>query len=111
MNRFVTTAPVLVVVLVQTPPLVPRLAGYWKDKPYYLLDIGMAAEHFCLQAAELGLGTCILGWFDEDGVRRLLNLPRTQRIPLVITLGYPSDPTIRPKQRKPASEVWRWNVR
>jgi nitroreductase len=111
MNRFVTTAPVLVAVLTQTPPLVPRLAGYWKGKPYYLLDIGMAAEHFCLQAAELGLGTCILGWFDEDGVRRILSLPRSQRIPLVITLGYPSDATVRPKQRRAAGEVWSWNVR
>ena len=34
--------------------------------------IGMAVENFCLQATEEGLGTCILGWFDEKGVQRLL---------------------------------------
>ena len=32
------------------------------------MDIGVTAEHFCLQAAELGLGSCMIGWFDEpDG--------------------------------------------
>ena len=40
-----------------------------------LIDIGIAAEHFCLQAAEEGLGTCMLGWFNEKSVKKLINVP------------------------------------
>ena len=36
-----------------------------RKKEFNLIDLGIAAEHFSLQAAEEGLGTCILGWFDE----------------------------------------------
>lgn len=108
MNRFVDQAPVLIAVVAETPPLVPRLAGHWKGKPYWLMDIGMAVEHFCLQAASEGLGTCILGWFDEAGVKRVLGVPRARRIPLAITLGYPRGEP-RGKARKEPAAVWGWN--
>lgn len=109
MNRFAGQAPVLIAVVAETPPLVPRLAGHWKGKPYWLMDIGMAVEHFCLQAASEGLGTCIMGWFDEAGVRRVLDVPKSRRVPLAITLGYPADTAARGKSRKAASGVWGWN--
>lgn len=73
-----------------------------------MLDLGMAVEHFCLQAAELGLGTCIMGWFDEKRIAALLNVPRGKRIPLIISLGYPDTPT-RNKVRKPMDEMSSWN--
>jgi len=72
-----------------------------KDKEYTLIDIGIAAEHFCLQAAELGLGTCMVGWFDEKKVRQLLGIPKNKRIPLLIAIGYPDDAP-REKARKSA---------
>ncbi|MBP1729115.1 MAG: putative nitroreductase [Deltaproteobacteria bacterium] len=100
MNRFAPTAPVLVAVVAENPTLLPRLGGMIKDKPYYLLDIGMAVEHFCLQAADEGLGSCIIGWFNEAGVKRLLGIPKGKRVPLVIALGYPADPATRPKTRR-----------
>jgi len=100
MNRFAPTAPVLVAVVAEAPSLIPRLGGMIKDKPYHLMDIGMAVEHFCLQAADEGLGTCIIGWFDEPLVKRLLGIPKSKRVPLVIAAGYPADPAIRPKVRK-----------
>jgi len=73
------------------------------------MDIGMAVENFCLQATEEGLGSCILGWFDEKGVKQLLGIPKDKRVPLVITLGYASDQTARPKVRKPVEQVWSYN--
>jgi len=109
MNRFVASAPVLVAVVAETPSLVPRLAGSLKDKPYYLMDIGMAVENLCLQATDEELGSCILGWFDEQGVKRLLGVPRGKRVPLVICLGYPLDPSTRPKVRKGKEETWSYN--
>lgn len=109
MNRFAGSAPVLVVVVAETPNLIPRLAGEWKGKPYYLMDIGMAVEHFCLQAADAGLGSCILGWFNEQGVKRLLGIPRGKRVPLVITLGHPLEPGARPKNRKELAAIRSYN--
>lgn len=110
MNHFVDSAPVLVAVVAQTPALIPRLAGHVKDKPYYLMDVGMAAEHFCLQAAEEGLGTCIIGWFNEKGVKRLLGIPAGRRIPLIIALGHSADTTTRTKVRKNLDGIRSYNA-
>lgn len=108
-NRFALTASVLVAVVAERPSLLPRIGGIVKDKPYYLMDIGMAVENFCLQATEEGLGTCLLGWFDEKGVQRLLGIPRSKRVPLVITLGYPESPAVRRKVRKGLDEIMAYN--
>jgi nitroreductase len=109
MNRFALSAPVLVAVVAERPALLPRLGGLIKDKPYYLMDIGMAVENFCLQAADEGLGSCIIGWFDEPRLREILGIPKRKRVPLVIALGYPEDPTVRPKVRKSRDEAWAYN--
>lgn len=107
MNRFAAEAPVIVAVVLEKMNLTARIGSVIKDKEYSLLDMGIAVEHFCLQAAELGLGTCILGWFDEKKVKRLLGVER-RRIPLLITLGYPAGAN-RPKSRKTLEEMSCWN--
>lgn len=107
MNRFATEAPVIVAVVLEKMNLTARIGSVIKDKEYSLLDVGIAVEHFCLQAAELGLGTCILGWFDEKKVKKLLGVDH-RRIPLLITLGYPAGVT-RPKSRKTLEEMSSWN--
>jgi len=89
LNQFVKEAPVIVAIVAEKPNLSSGLGGMIKKKPYYLMDIGMAAEHFCLQAAEEGLGTCMLGWFNERAVKEFLSVPKGRSIPLLITLGYP----------------------
>jgi nitroreductase len=89
LNRFVEGAPVIVAVVAEKPVFSAQIGGLIKKKPYYLMDIGMAAEHFCLQAAEEGLGTCMLGWFNEKAVKKYLSVPSERNIPLLITLGYP----------------------
>lgn len=89
LNRFAKSAPVIVAIVAEKPVLSAQIGGLIKRKPYYLMDIGMAAEHFCLQAAEEGLGTCMLGWFNEKAVKKYLSVPSDRSIPLLITLGYP----------------------
>jgi nitroreductase len=89
LNQFVKGASVIVALVAEKPNLSARIGGMIKKKPYYLIDIGMAAEHFCLQAAEEGLGTCMLGWFNEKTVKEYLSVPAKKSIPLLITLGYP----------------------
>jgi nitroreductase len=109
MNRFAPSAPVLVAVVAEKPTLLPLLGGLVKDKPFHLMDIGMAVEHFCLQAADDGLGSCIIGWFNEAGVKKLLGVPKGKRVPLVIALGHPAKPETRPKVRRQPDEIRRFN--
>lgn len=109
-NRFALEAPVLVAVVAEKPTLTAQVGGFLKNKPFSCIDIGIAAEHFCLQAAAEGLGTCMIGWFNERGVQRLLGIPRRRRIPLMITLGYPVSGHIRIKVRKSGSEILSFNA-
>ena len=73
------------------------------------MDIGISAEHFCLQAADLGLGTCMLGWFNENKVKRRLKIPANKRIELVIALGYSMDDSVPDKKRKPKDQMLSYN--
>jgi nitroreductase len=107
-NRFVAQAPVIVAIVMKKPPLLTQIGGRIRNKDFYLIDTGIAAEHFCLQAAEEGLGTCMLGWFNEKNVQRLLNIPKNRRIGLLITLGY-SESRLREKTRKPINDILKYN--
>ena len=109
-NRFVDQAPVLIVISIEKSPFVPTIGGRIKNKEYPLIDIGIASEHFCLQAEEEGLGTCMLGWFNEKAVQKLLNIPKNRRIALLISVGYaPEDYKMRRKIRKEFSKVVSYN--
>ena len=108
MNGFAAGVPVIVAVVLEKMNFTAKVGSMLKNKDYCMLDVGIAVEHFCLQAAEEGLGTCILGWFDEKKVARLLGIPKGKRIPLLITLGHP-DCDIRKKIRKPMEGISSWN--
>jgi nitroreductase len=105
MNRFALQAPVLILIVSQKPKLSAQVGGIIKNRPYYLIDIGIAAEHICLQAVEEGLGTCIMGWFNENKLQKLLQIPAYHRIDLVICMGYPKSDQIRPKIRKEIDQI------
>ncbi|MFH0894668.1 MAG: nitroreductase family protein [Bacteroidota bacterium] len=109
-NKFAVQAPVMVAIIAEKPNTLSQIGGRVKDKDFYLMDIGIAAEHFCLQAAELGLGTCMLGWFSEKELQKMLSLPRNKRVALLITLGYPAaDDKLREKKRKSKNEMSKYN--
>jgi len=108
LNHFSRQAPVHVVIVQERPKLISTIGGAIKDKEYPLMDVGIAAEHFCLQATNEGLGTCLLGWFDETKVKSLLDIPRNKRPLLIITVGYSNQPN-RLKKRKPMNEIIRFN--
>jgi nitroreductase len=107
-NHFTRQAPVHVVVVMEKPNLTSGFGEMVKDKKYTLIDVGIAASHFCLQAASEGLGTCMVGWFNEGKVKQLLNIPEKKRAMLIITLGYPAGKT-RKKTRKQIGEITRYN--
>ena len=109
-NKFSVQAPVLAVLVIEKPKMITQIGGKLKDREFSLIDIGIAAEHFCLQAADLGLGTCMLGWFDETAIKQLLHIPDQKRIGLVITLGYAKkDDLLRKKNRKSLEEMCHYN--
>lgn len=107
-NKFTGEAPLFIVVVREKSKPVARIGGAIKDKDYSLIDTGIAAGNICLQAAAEGLGSCMLGWFDEPRVRKALSIPGGRRAELIITLGYPAGEH-REKRRKPASEVVSYN--
>jgi len=63
---------------------------------YFIADVAIAFEHLCLAAHALGLGTCWMGWYDEELVKRSLGIPDDIRIVGITPLGYPDQ---EPKQR------------
>jgi nitroreductase len=60
---------------------------------YHLIDLGIAGEHFVLQAETLGLGTCWIGWFKAKTVKKLLKLPMGMQPASLFTLGFPDQRT------------------
>lgn len=104
MNHFTKQAPLHLVIIEESANFTSTLGGWVKRKHFPLIDIGILAEHICLAAADEGLGSCMIGWFDETKIRKLLAVPSSKRILLVITIGYPAKET-RKKIRKPIDQI------
>ena len=102
MNKFASQAPVLIVISEEAYVKSAAMGARVKGNDYRSIDIGIAAAFITAEAAAQGLGTCILGWFDDDKIRSICGLSHPVR--LVITLGYPKD-TLRAKKRKDLSEL------
>ena len=103
MNKFASQAPVLIVISEMPYVKSAAMGARVKNNDYRSIDIGITAAYLTAEAAAQGLGTCILGWFDDEKIRNLCNLSHPVR--LVITMGYPKDDTVRPKKRKEISEL------
>ena len=102
LNKFATQAPVLVVISEEPYVKSAALGAKVKGNDYRSIDIGIAAAYLTAEAAAQGLGTCILGWLDDEKIRTLCGLSRPVR--LVVTVGYPAD-TPREKKRKTIDEL------
>lgn len=109
MNHFTKQAPVHIIVVEEKVNFSSGIGGMIKDKHFAYVDIGIAAAHICLAAEAEGLGSCILGWFNESKVKKLLNIPDSKRAILDIVIGYPAQ-ELRPKKRKPTEEVVTYNT-
>jgi len=62
------------------------------------IDVSIALEHICLQATELGLGTCWIGSFLTEKVRQILGIPDDIAIIELMAVGYPADSPKQPKR-------------
>ena len=105
MNKFTDKCPAFVVVTEENATLSAKLGGKVKNQEFAPIDIGIAAAHLCLAATELGLSTCIMGWFNESKLKELLDIPKNKRIRLVIGLGYAATEKLRIKNRKKIEDI------
>ena len=104
MNKFALQAPVLIVISEMPYVKTAALGAKLKNNDYRSIDIGIAAAYLTAEATAQGLGTCILGWLDDEKLRKVCNTEHPVR--LVITLGYPkADDPLRTKKRKELSEL------
>ena len=98
-NRWASSAPTIVVIASSLRLVTHRIGGGMKGIGYHWIDTGIAGEHFVLQAAELGLGTCWIGWFDKKAAKKLLDLPGSCEVTSMLAVGFPAEEPLEKKRR------------
>ena len=97
-------APVLIVISEEPYCQTAALGAKVKKNDYRSIDIGIAAAYLTAEATAQGLGTCILGWLDDEKIRKICSLSYPVR--LVITLGYAKEgDQLRTKKSKDLDEL------
>ena len=96
MNKFVKDASALVLITLELTNITSKLGCCIKDKDFPMMDLGIASAYITLAAEDEGVGSCILGWFDEKKIKELVGIPQKKRLMLIISLGY----NTKPKRRK-----------
>lgn len=78
------------------------------SQKWHQVDLAIALEHVVLEAVELELGTCWIGAFNEDEVKKILKIPQDKKVVALLTVGVPAEsPTARP--RKAMEEIVAYN--
>lgn len=106
-GKIISSAPVLIAVTV-----IKNRSGYERDGSFstprgdgwQMYDAGVASQTFCLAAYEQGLGTVILGLFDQAPVEAMLQLPEDRELVALIPVGYPDEAPAAPR-RKPVEDL------
>ena len=83
-NRWLKTAPVLIIACAD-----PTVSRIHNNMDYYLVDVSIALDHLILAATDIGLGTCWTNEFNEEEVKKLLEIPKRIRVVALTPLGYP----------------------
>jgi len=76
---------------------------------YWKVDLAIAMQNLILEAWDLGLGTCWIGAFREDEVKRILGIPDEARVVALAPLGYPAEEKDPVTKRKPLEEIVSYN--
>ena len=104
MNKFASDAPILLVISEMPYVASAAFGAKVKKNDYRSIDIGIVTAYITAEAAAQGIGSCILGWLDDEKIREICSLDEPVR--LVITLGYPKDDDkLRLKKRKDIAEL------
>lgn len=108
-SKFAARAPVILVLLAKPGGAAVRAGSKLLGIPFHFLDMGIAGEHIVLQAEELGLATCWMGWFDHRRVRKALAIPRGFKIVALMPFGYAEKRPMREPPRRTLEEIVTFN--
>ena len=103
MNKFAPQAPIMLVISEMPYVKSAAVGAKLKNNDYRSIDIGIVTAYLTAEATAQGLSTCILGWLDDEKIRKICDLDHPVR--LVISLGYAKDDGIREKKRKSLDEL------
>lgn len=109
-TKAITLAPVVLAICGKL-----KTSGFYKDQAvtkfgdWFMFDLGLATQNLCLTAHHLGLGTVIVGLFDHDQAKQILNIPDSHELVVLIPMGYPAKVSKSPK-RKEISEFIHHNT-
>lgn len=110
-NKFLQEAAAIIV-CVDEPKLLIHKAADLVNRDNQRIDVGIAMEHMVLVAAEMGIGSCWIGWFKEKKIKELLHIPSKKSISVLVALGYPKKESdsqgmggIKPRPRKNLSNI------
>ncbi len=106
-GKIISSAPMLIAVTV-----IKNRSGYERDGSFttskgsgwQMFDAGIASQTFCLAAYEKGIGSVILGIFDEAKASAILEVPEDRELIALIPIGYPAEEPVAPK-RKPVTDL------
>ena len=98
-QAFVGQAPIIIVAVALMPERIMTCGV-----PSYAVDLAIAMEHIVLAAVDEGLGTCWIGAFSQENVRRIVGVTDKYKVVTVMPMGYPAGETAA-RPRKPIEEV------
>lgn len=109
-SAFAASAPVLVLILARLNLVTHHLGRQIQDIHFHYIDIGIAGEHIVLQAEELGIGSCWMGWFSARKTRKFFKIPAKYKIIAMLAMGYYEKKPSRERKRKDLDEIVFYNA-
>ncbi len=103
-NKFTDNVPIFFVLSQMPYNTTSKIGSVIKNNDYRSIDIGILSAYITAEATAQGLGSCILGWFDNKKVKKLCSLSGDCK--LIIAIGYPAEgDKLRKKVRKEKEEL------
>lgn len=106
--RWAMNAGAIIALGMERSVITHKVATKISGVDYPLLDLGIAGEHLVLQAEELGLGTCWIGWIKPKKVRTIVGWPKSIEPVSLITVGWPASDERIHRSRLSSKEITRW---
>lgn len=100
-NTKFVEAPMFIVGLISEKGSGTNLNG----EKYYGVDFGICFEHLILAATAEGLATCWIGWFSEDKIKKVLDIPQKYKVMSITPLGFPVKQKSEVTDRKSLKEI------
>jgi nitroreductase len=100
-NRFVKDAPVVIVGCADVNSLLTR--------KWAIIDTAIAMQNMVIASLTIGVGSCWIGAFNEDNVKKLLKIPGKWKVVALLTLGYPAEQPNQ-KNKKKLEEMFSYNT-